>query len=54
MAKFKVLSPVKHKRKIHAIGAVLDLEEEVAKPLLDIGVIEAEKVEKPGKPAPSN
>jgi hypothetical protein len=46
MAKFKVLSPVKHKHKVHAIGAILDLQEDVAKPLLDVGVIEADKPEK--------
>lgn len=47
MAKYSVKSNLKHKGRIHEPGKAVELDDETATPLLEAGVVEAAKAEKP-------
>ena len=52
MPRYTVLSPVKHGRKRHEIGARLELSLKAAEPLLELRHIELVAVEKASPPPP--
>lgn len=49
MAKYKVISNLDHDGKRYAPGSSVELDGETAPPLVDLGVIEAPKSDKPAE-----